>query len=200
MSSLSESSREIVVQLMSGKTHILNIFDGYRIVHTKNEIASILNVNRDLITISSRNEDGEFDVLDNMHKVEDGEYYYAFVGEEEDPPEYYMRFDQSDDIDFEGSILFVNEDGENEEESNIRKDSIIHVQLSEYGWEFVRNVLRENRYGVMYDSEDEYDDHSNNNNDRYNRLSNEDVIVSFLSLRNLSGVEIIIECMEDEDE
>ncbi len=176
----------IIVQLMSGETHTLEIFDGYRIVHAKNEMAGILNVDRDLITISYRQEDGEFECLDNMYNVEDGERYYIFVGDEQEPPEYYMRFDQSDDIDFEG-ILFVDEEGT--EVDNIPKSSIIHVELSEYGWQFVRNILRENRYGVMYDSEDEYDDP---HNDRYDRLSKEEVIVSFLSLRNIGG-EIIID-------
>lgn len=166
----------IIVQLMSGETHTLEIFDGYRVVHAKNEMSGILNVNRDLVTISCRQDDGEFVVLDNMDKVEDGENYYAFVGEEQDPPEYYMRFDQSDDVDFEG-ILFVDEDGNDVD--HIQKSSIVHVQLSEFGWQFVRNVLRENRY-----SQDD-------------SLCKEDVIVSFLNLRNIVDVEIIIDEEED---
>lgn len=60
-----------------------------------------------------------------------------------------------------------------------------------------RNVLREQRHGVMYDSEDEYDYPTN---DRYDRLSKRDAAYGFLSLINIVGVEIIIHNEDDEDE
>ena len=182
----------IIVQLMSGETYTLNIFDGYRIIHIKNEIASVLKVNHDLVNISSKKE-GEFDILDDMDYAEDGEKYYAFVGEEEDPPEYYMKFDPSDDIDFHGIVIL---DENRNQVNHIKKDSTLHVQLSEDGWDFLRNVLRENRDGIIYDSEDEYDDHEN---DRYVRMSKQDVIRRFTNyLYTGNEYDIIIE--EDDEE
>jgi hypothetical protein len=152
----------ITVQLMSGDVHTLEIFDGYRIVNTKNEIASILGVNRDLVTISQRQDDNEFDILDDMDYV-DGKYYYAFVEAQQDPPEYFLKFDYDDD-DFQ-VITITNEYGE--DVNYIQKSSIVHVQISEYAWEFLRNVLRENKY-------------DDNVNDRYEMLSKEEVIDSYL--------------------
>jgi hypothetical protein len=183
----------ITVQLMSGQTYTLDIFDGYRIVNSKNEIATILKVNRDLVTISCRNEDGEFEIIDNMDYAQDGEHYHAFIDEEEDPPEYYMRFEQSD-IDFE-KILICDED--EKEVSHIKNGSTIHVQLSESGWEFIRNVLRENRDGVVYDSEDEYDDRDN---DRYNRLSKREVVYRFITYLNIVRGQFDIDIDEDEED
>ncbi len=186
----------IQLMLMSGETYSLDIFDGYRIVHAKNELGGILKVNRDLVTISHRNEDGEFEVLDNMEYVQDGQQYYVFIREEEDPPEYYVRFDQSDDVDFENIVIL---DEDEKEVDHIENGSIIHVQLSEYGWDFVRNVLRENRDCVIYDSEDEYDDP---NNDRYHRLSKREAFERFISYMNITRgtFEFDIEEEEEEDE
>jgi hypothetical protein len=186
----------ITVQLMSGDVHTLEIFDGYRIVNTKNEIASILGVNRDLVTISQRQDNDEFDVLDDMDYAEDGKYYYAFVEAEQDPPEYFVKFDYDDD---NFPVITIDEYGE--VVNYIQKSAIVHVQISEYAWEFLRNVLRENKHGVMYDSENEYDD-----NDRYNMLSKEEVIDSYL--KNYScfrysiggSFEIVIHGEEDEED
>jgi hypothetical protein len=150
----------IVVQFMSGETHTLEIFDGYRIIHIKNEIASVMKVNRDLISISRRKDDGEFDILDNMDYVESEEQYYAFVGDEKDPPEYYMKFDPDTDFSFAG-VFIVDDDGK--EVYHIKKGSILHVQLSEEGWDSIRDILRQNRDWAEY------------------KMSKEDVIRLFMS-------------------
>ena len=188
----------IIVQLMSGDTYTLNIFDGYRVVHTKNEIASILKVNRDLVNISSQNEEGEFDILDNMNYVQDGEKYHAFIGEEEDPPEYYMRFDPSDDTDFEGIVIV---DDQGKEVNRVLNGSILHVQLSEDGWEFVRNVLRENKDGMIYESESDSDSEYDLENNIYKEDTiREDAIRRFMNyLYNGSDYLIYIEDIEEED-
>lgn len=190
----------ITVQLMSGDVYTLDIFYGYRIVNTKNDIASILRVNRDLVTVCER-QDSEFDILDNMDYVEDGKCYYAFIGDEEDPPEYLMKYSNIDEGIGEGITIIDENTGKNVD--YIQKSAIVHVQMNDYGWQFLRNVLRENRYGVIYDSDDEYDDP---HNDRYENLSKEEVVNTYLTnysdLRNSIGgsFEIVIHNDESEDD
>jgi len=146
---------------------------------------------RDLITISRLLEDGEYEVLDNMYYVHDGCHYYVFIGQKEDPHEYYLKFD----------FQRINILDENDNIVNCRLPdesiSIIHVKLCVDGWNFLRNILREERrFGIVYDSEDEYSDAEN---DRYERMSDLEAVENYLSVVGNNGnVDIIIHS-EDED-
>lgn len=160
----------ITVELMSGEIHTLDIFDGYRIVNIKNEMGFNLHQNRDLITISRRLEDGEYEILDNMNYAEDGCYYYAFIAQE-DPLEYYLKFDKFEDDDFQ-KINIVDEN-DNIVNYRLPASSIIHVELCDDGWTFLRNILR-----------DDYN--------RYERMTNLEAVSNYLRILRINGVDIMI--------
>ena len=76
-----------------------------------------------------------------MNYAHDGCHYYVFIGQEEDPLEYYLKFDKFEDDDFQ--TINILDEKDNIVNYKLLSSSIIHVELCSDGWTFLRNIIRE---------------------------------------------------------
>lgn len=74
------------IQMMSGDIYTLSVFDNYRAFNVINEASSILNVNKELISLY-KEEDGNFNIVHKDDFVDEGDYFYIFIKQEEQHPE-----------------------------------------------------------------------------------------------------------------
>ena len=161
------------VQLLSGDRYTFTLFEGYRVLSLQNEMNDILHCNRDRITISRRNEDGEYNVCDPMEYVESGENYYAAISVPNEPLTFYLTQDDSEPArliirDEHGVVYYRNHQWEQLPLSVMNDESVsLHVQLSAAGWDTIRRETEEFR-GPLYPSEDEYAVDDEDTESRYN--------------------------------
>jgi hypothetical protein len=76
----------INIQIMSGDVYTFSIFDNYRAFNVINDTSRTLNVNKELITLY-KEEDGIFNIVHKDDFVDEGDYFYIFIKQEEDRPE-----------------------------------------------------------------------------------------------------------------
>jgi hypothetical protein len=121
------------VQMMSGDVYTFSILGDYRGFNIINDASRLFNINKELITLH-KEEDGKFNIVHKDDFVDEGDYYYIFIKQEETHPEslYFTYENDSFVLKKKGNIIGYygwNATGTNELEVPDKFNVIIQVPV-----------------------------------------------------------------------
>lgn len=153
----------VTIEWMSGDIHRIPIFPRYTFLHLANEVAELMDCNRDRVHFHQRADDGEYHAREFYEKVTQGEHYLVAITIPRDTLHFTLtqRLTPSGEIEIvlldQDDNLYYYHDYPSEERGDryecllsfpilLEDESVdLHLQLSEEAWDFIRSAnLRAN--------------------------------------------------------